>query len=320
VKVSYYAVTFAFILALVVITLGAYTRLTNAGLGCPDWPGCYGHYVIPQQFHATTFDWRLAWTEMVHRYAAMCLGMMIVLIASIAVSQRKSAQRPKFIPLMLIAIVIFQAALGMWTVTLKLMPVVVMGHLLGGLSICALLWYLRLQLQDKNNQQQIPNNKFYLGTVIGLMVVIMQICLGGWVSANYAGLSCMGFPACNGMMIPPLHLKEAFNVASPAGLNYQGGILESPVRSTIQFVHRMGAFITFIYLAGLSLFILLSRLSQTIKQIAVFILVILTMQFILGIMNVLYLLPLSIAMAHNFVATLLLLSVVTLFHQFHFKK
>lgn len=309
-----HATTIAVLLALFVVGLGAYTRLTDAGLGCPDWPGCYGQLVLPgeegkrvlaqQQFPEIPIESAKAWTEMAHRYAAGTLGLLILFISGSLIIKRLRGQKlPWRIPLFLTALLFFQAALGMWTVTLKLLPVVVMGHLLGGILIFASLARLRVQL---GTMQPAARSCWYGLILLGTLIVFIQIALGGWVSSNYAGIACIGFPQCNGQWLPALHLEEAFNVFAPIGANYQGGVLDSELRVTIQFIHRLGALITALYLFGLSLAILFRSLEKPLRCLASIVLLLLSVQLLLGILNVIYLLPLSIAVAHNMVAALLM--------------
>ena len=292
IKYLRWVTTAAVFLALCVVMLGAYTRLTDAGLGCPDWPGCYGKMALPVE--------RDGLTEMLHRYLAGSLGCLILFILAFA---------PKYkLPWMLVGLVFFQAALGMWTVTLKLLPVVVMGHLLGGLLIFSLLFLFRAQLSE---QSSINLSGWHKATLIGVLIIFIQIALGGWVSSNYAGIACVGFPQCNGSWLPTLQWMPAFDVFSTVGANYQGGLLDSDARVTIQFVHRLGALITATYCLGLSLFMMrIQRRRVFWLAFVVFMLIIL--QLFLGMMNVIYLLPLPLAVAHNGVAALLLGSMITL--------
>lgn len=308
--------------ALFVVTLGAYTRLTDAGLGCPDWPGCYGKMVLPKaepaleqaqmSYPLIPIEQRKAWTEMSHRYAAGTLGFFILFIAFQGFKglQQRFAF-PRIVPFVLLGLLIFQAALGMWTVTLKLLPVVVMGHLLGGISILSCLWWCYLSISKKQQQKALVQFKPWV--LLGAVIVFCQIALGGWVSSNYAGLSCVGFPGCNGMLVPPLDLHHAFDVMSTVGANYQGGLLDPTARMTIQFVHRVGAMITFFYVVILASILFLKGDSHT-KKAALVALLLVCIQFGLGVMNVVRLLPLNIAVAHNGVAALLLLSMLTLVH------
>ena len=202
-----FAAVFAAFLALCVVMLGAYTRLTDAGLGCPDWPGCYGHMVLPSAqdalskaqslYPGTPIESLKAWTEMVHRYAAGTLALFIAFIGFSAIKNNiQQKKMPWALPVFLMLLVIFQAALGMWTVTLKLLPVVVMGHLLGGILIFASLSCFCWQLRPLQGNEA-SNWRFWIG--LGALIVFVQIALGGWVSSNYAGIACIGFPRCNGL-------------------------------------------------------------------------------------------------------------------------
>lgn len=312
-----YAVTTAVLLALLVVMLGAYTRLTDAGLGCPDWPGCYGRLVLPgaqaglqeaqTSFPQLPIEAGKAWTEMIHRYAAGTLGLLIFFIGFSLLRKRvQGFDAPWRLPVALMLLVLFQAALGMWTVTLKLLPAVVMGHLLGGMLIVTFLGRLRLQVSSLTGQN-LPQLRPWLR--VAVFLVFFQIALGGWVSANYAGISCIGFPTCNGLWFPQLHLAQGFNLFSSVGANYQGGLLDHDARMTIQFIHRIGAVVTAAYIMSLSLLIMLKSRAHYLRLIAVTMFLLVLLQFTLGILNVLYLLPITVAVAHNGVAALLLVVV-----------
>ena len=309
------AATCALVLALMVVMFGAYTRLTNAGLGCPDWPGCYGHLVLPSHALDTPVETVKAWTEMLHRYAAGTLAFLIFSLALVVSGlARKGVRLPWMLPVVLLLLVAFQAALGMWTVTLKLLPVVVMGHLLGGVLIFASLCYFRWQISVVNGHD-LPQWRRWIG--VGIVIVFCQIALGGWVSSNYAGIACIGFPRCNGQWFPALHLSQAFNLFSSFGANgtnYQGGVLDHDVRMTIQFVHRLGAYLTAAYVILLSGSILLRVKAQRLRKAALVALVVVLMQFTLGVINVVYLLPLWAAVAHNGLAALLLATMVSQYY------
>lgn len=315
----------ALVLALGVLMLGAYTRLSDAGLGCPDWPGCYGHMVLPaakpalqaaqHRFPDVPLEGRKAWTEMSHRYAAGILALFILVLAF--VSFKKRAQHvPYYVPFFLLFLLLGQALLGMWTVTLKLLPLVVMGHLLGGMLIFSGLCCFRLQLgrlgrsQTKNLSRATSWRK---GIVLGLVLVFLQIALGAWVSANYAGLACIGFPQCNGQWWPALHFPHGLHLLAPVGANYQGGVLDNDVRMSIQFVHRLGALVVFSYLM-LFVFYLIEHARTLHFRFAVFVLLfLLGLQFTLGVINVTQLLPLWSAVLHNGVAALLLAALLMLY-------
>lgn len=317
-----FATTLAIILALFVMMLGAYTRLTDAGLGCPDWPGCYGHMVLPSvkselsqaqsSYPQVPIEQGKAWTEMAHRYAAGTLGLLILFIfLRVVLARRRTVLLPKIMPVVLLCLVLFQALLGMWTVTLKLLPVVVMGHLLGGMLIFASLGYFRWQVSAVAGQS-LPKWRIWIG--LGIVIVLLQIALGGWVSSNYAGIACIGFPICNGEWLPALHFSTGFNLFSPVGANYQGGLLENNARVTIQFIHRLGAVVTAAYVLILSGLLGLRIRHPHIRMMALLAVVIVCVQFTLGIINVVYLLPLWVAVAHNGVAALLLAAMCSLFY------
>ncbi|MDN7125570.1 COX15/CtaA family protein [Pseudidiomarina terrestris] len=315
-------VNLSLILALVVIVLGAYTRLTDAGLGCPDWPGCYGHLSVPMDvdkaaaaqalFPDSPLEHEKAWNEMIHRYAAGTLGLFILFIAiSALVKARKHAETPVKLPLFLLALVIFQAALGMWTVTLNLQPLVVMGHLLGGFSTLALLYLLRLRLKrihlPMGDAKMRPLASFAL---FALLVVVAQIALGGWVAANYAALACTDLPICEGDWQSQLDVAGAFSV--PEAVTYQYGAHDYAERMTMHVAHRIGAIITLI-VVGILLWRGFNRAqSAVIRSSLNWVGLALVVQIALGLSNVIFMLPLSVAVAHNLVGALLLLSLVGL--------
>ena len=222
---------FTMILAFCVVVLGAFTRLTGAGLGCPDWPGCYGQLVLPSKVQAlqiaqehyphSPIESRKAWTEMSHRYVAGTLVILVIILNGFAWRYRRQGA-PRGVSLLLLGLIGFQAALGMWTVTLKLLPVVVMGHLLGGLLTFVSLVYLNWRLSGYSGARR-PAWRGWVN--LGIGIVFCQIALGGWVSANYAGIACVGFPTCNGQWLPQLYWLDSFHFWSKIGENYQGGLL-----------------------------------------------------------------------------------------------
>jgi cytochrome c oxidase assembly protein subunit 15 len=310
-------------LAFVVVVLGAYTRLSDAGLGCPDWPGCYGKLVVPATEHAVTEKHYLAqrplepekgWKEMVHRYFAGTLGLVILTLAVWAWLRRKQPDQPVWLPTLLVGTVIFQALLGMWTVTLQLKPVVVMGHLLGGMTTLSLLVLLALRTARGGFSVARHNLHWRPLAVAGLLILIGQIALGGWTSSNYAALACPDFPTCQGVWWPQTDFHEAFVLWRGLGVNYEYGVLDHPARTTIHLVHRIGALVTFVLLGWLALR-LVSRAGGPVSGSGWLIGGLLLLQVSLGIGNVVLQLPLGVAVAHNAVAALLLLSLIRLNHQ-----
>lgn len=303
---------------LVVIMLGAYTRLADAGLGCPDWPGCYGHLSVPttaselskaeQLFPLQSVDNDKAWLEMIHRYFAGTLGILVLIIAVVSV---KHSQTPNFLPLLILLLVIGQAALGMWTVTLKLMPIVVMGHLLGGMTLFSLLCLLYSRLSSFSSRSYHVDALTSLRVLafITLTCLIVQIALGGWTAANYAALMCTSLPICQGDWWTMLDFSTAFQLHQVTEGSYEFGILEYPARMTIHVSHRIGAMVASLFI--FSLLLRLFFLSQVIfKRIATALFVLLVIQIGLGVSNIVFHLPLGIAVAHNLVAAILLSVVV----------
>lgn len=315
-------VLLSILLAIVVIGLGAYTRLTHAGLGCPDWPTCYGLLDVPetsaqisvaqQAFPDRPVEPAKAWNEMIHRYFAGSLGLFILAIAIIGIKRRKQGS-PVVLPLIILGVVIFQAALGMWTVTMKLMPIVVMGHLLGGFTTLCLLFLLHLRLKSDLASATNTNVKKYKNfALLGVVILTMQIALGGWTSSNYAALSCVELPICQGDWISQLNFDNSFTLIPKQQESYEFGHLSHDERLTIHIVHRFGAMITGLYLLGLAFSVFRKTPNRTIKNSSLLMVVMLTAQVSLGISNIWLHLPLNIAVAHNLVAAFLMLSLISL--------
>lgn len=305
----------ATVLALVVVLLGAYTRLTHAGLGCPDWPGCYGFIGVPQtdaqlahaerHFPEAPVEAQKGWNEMVHRYFAGALGLAILGLAVHALVRRGRDGQPLRLPLVLLGVVITQAAFGMWTVTLKLWPQVVTAHLLGGFTTLALLFLLSLRLSGALPALGLPAGLRRLAAA-ALALVIGQIALGGWVSSNYAAVACVDLPTCHGQWWPAMDFANGFHLTQHIGPNYLGGQLDSDARTAIHMTHRLGALVV-----TLSLLALAWRLrGEGLGRLAGLLLAVLALQVGLGISNVLFHLPLPVAVAHNGGGALLLLTLV----------
>ena len=323
--------TFAVLLAVVVIMLGAWTRLVHAGLGCPDWPGCYGFLTVPQsessiaianaRFPDTPVDVEKGWPEMIHRYAAGTLGLVVFGLAAYGVRHRREGV-PVKLPLFIAAFIVLQGAFGMWTVTLKLWPQVVALHLLGGFTTLSLLTLLtfRLRRQARQKRDQEPPPKTALAGFRpwlygGLLLVVMQIALGAWTAANYAA-ACTDLPTCQGQWWPAgMDFRHGFDVTQHVGPNYLGGQLTADGRVAIHVTHRLGAMVVLVYFAALLALMWRRRgesgLDNAIKLVAV----VLAAQILLGLANVIFHIPLSIAVAHNAMGAGLLLSVIHLIWQ-----
>lgn len=296
------------VVALVVVVLGAYTRLVDAGLGCPDWPGCYGQLLVPStaaeiataeaRFPNTPVDQAKAWTEMVHRYLATSLGILIIAVVVLAWYNKLSLR----FPLTLLALVVLQGAFGAWTVTLLLWPQVVVAHLLGGFATFLLLWWYFLTLIPIEFPKIAP--KLHVQLSGFLVLIVLQVALGGWVSANYAAIVCPDFPLCNGTFLPEMDFAAGLNVFQTIGPDYTGGEMSFEGRVAIQNMHRWGAYVVTVF--GL---ILAWRIRGTAGLVLG---TVLCTQVLLGISNVLFVLPLPVAVMHNAGAALLLLVAFTL--------
>ena len=320
---QYRLALFVCLLALCVVLMGAYVRLSDAGLGCPDWPGCYGQLIVPTGMTAEDDASDLyaqrplvsskAWKEMIHRYLAGSLGLAIVLLAILAWRNRKQNNQPLLLPSLLVLLVLFQAALGMWTVTLKVKPAIVTAHLLGGFATLALLWLYALKLKTTTRPHARDPNHSNLLTWLGLLVLILQITLGGWTSSNYAALGCVEFPTCYaGQWWPAMDFREAFVLWRGIGINYEFGVLSGEARTAIHVTHRLGALLTALVLGMLAFHLIRHQAYPTYRKLGMLLLGLLIAQISLGISNVLGHLPLPVAVAHNGVAALLLLAIVTI--------
>lgn len=304
----------ATLLALVVVLLGAYTRLTHAGLGCPDWPGCYGFISVPkteaQRAHAelrfpdAPVEEHKGRNEMVHRYFAGGLALMIMMLGVQAWHRRHIADQPVGLPLLLVGVVVAQAAFGMWTVTLKLWPQVVTAHLLGGITTLSLLLLLTARLSGVFAPMPQVSPRLRRLATAGLALVALQIALGGWVSSNYAAMACTDLPTCQGQWWPEADFANGFHLTQHIGPNYLGGKLDSTARTAIHLTHRIGAL-----LVTFSLLALAWQLNRAgLKGLARLLVLALFFQIALGMSNVLFHLPLAVAVAHNAGAAVLMLT------------
>jgi heme a synthase len=284
-------------LTFAVVVVGAYVRLSDAGLGCPDWPLCYGQ-PLPGDI-ADRDSLAKAWKEMGHRYLAGALG---VFIAVLAVWSWRARLSP-WLASSILALVVFQATLGAWTVTMLLQPAIVTAHLLGGMTILALLTWLALaqfELRPRAPQLRVP-------AALALMVLAIQIALGGWVSSNYAALACPDFPLCLGQAVPPMDFGNAFHVLRELGQTPQGELLSREALTAIHWSHRVFALFA-IAAIGWAAY----RAFEVSKTLAALIAALLILQLSLGVANVLVSRPLALAAAHNAGAALLLLALVVL--------
>jgi heme a synthase len=324
------------VLCFVVVVLGAYVRLSAAGLSCPDWPGCYGH-ITPSgaeqnlasqaAFPDRPLESGKAWREMIHRYAAGTLATIIVLITVLSFATRRQRLVKISYALALLATVLVQAVLGMLTVTWLLKPVVVTLHLVFGMTTLALLWWLLLSLPSGSWGRSAlrsagrameggATSAFQVArrlTVLGLFALGLQIALGGWTSSNYADLACADFPSCKaGSFWPPTDFKHAFTLHSAGEVDYEGGVLDDAARTAIHLTHRFGALVTSVALILAALFVLRRRALQGARLPALGVLAALALQLVIGVSMVLKSFPLWLATLHTAGAALLLLATLAL--------
>jgi cytochrome c oxidase assembly protein subunit 15 len=361
-KIIPYLAVLAAVFAFGLVMFGAFVRLSNAGLSCPDWPTCYGKATWPHHEQAVAaanaafpdrpYEAGKAWREQVHRMLAGTLGVLVLLLALLSARRdravmlaiigsavfaaagvalylhgerdwssglallaillptagafwlrERAAQKMSVLAL---AVIIFQAMLGMWTVTLLLKPIVVMGHLLGGITTFGLLAYAALRCHGFGS----PDDRFAAlrrWVVLGIVLLGCQIALGGWTSANYAALACgTDFPTCLGQWAPPTDFHQGFVLWREVGVNYEGGVLDMAARSAIQITHRIGALVVFCYLMWLAW-----RLARSgFRAGGIAVAVVLIVQVLLGISNVHFGLPLPVATLHNGGAALLLFTLL----------
>ncbi len=308
------------LLALCVVVLGAWVRLSHAGLGCPDWPGCYGHLTVGQAlenveranqaFPERPLEAGKALKEMLHRYLASGLGLLILAIAACAWANRRDPAQPTRLPLVLVLLVVFQGLLGMWTVTLLLKPLFVVAHLIGGLTTTAVLWWLALPAGDVERAGEEPGLRRWV--LAALAILALQIALGGWVSSNYAALACPDFPTCQASFWPAMDFRDAFVLWRGLGIDYEGGVLDHPARVAIHYTHRIGALVTALVLGGVAWRATRGSPSHRVRGAGIALGAVLLAQLALGPAMVLARLPLALATGHNAVAALLVLATVAL--------
>ena len=316
------------LLGLLVVMLGAYTRLADAGLGCPDWPGCYGHLLWPsspeeiarsnQAWPDTPVNTARTWPEMVHRYAAALLGLLVLVLAARALRRRREPGYPWGLTLSILALVVCQVLFGMWTVTLSLWPQVVTLHLLGGFATVALLWLLALRLRGLPagflSCSPGVRGRMRCAALFGLLLVAVQVALGGWTTANYAAIACPDLPTCQGEWWPDADFRAGFDIQQRVGPNYLGGLMEHSARVAIHLTHRVGAVLTLLFLTGFALVLMRQTGAGPLHRAASALLLVLLLQFALGLGNVWFGFPLAAAVAHNLGGLLLLLTTVNVNH------
>ena len=304
--------------AVLAAVVGAWDRLTDAGLGCPDWPGCYG-LVHPAQVVAADagntrpFDYQKAMHEMVHRYIASTLGLVIIGLAVFAVVNRRDPAQPRVLPFVALGVVCVQGALGAFTVTMLLRPLIVTLHLVGGLATLGLLWWLSMNPARRDvKAAERPVRRL---AVAALVALALQIVLGGWTSSNYAAVACPDFPTCQGRYWPPADFRDAFALWGSPGIDYEGGVLALPQRTAIHVAHRAGAVVAGLLLAATAVGAWRRAQTGAVRLAAAVVALALLVQWLIGINFVWKGFPLSLGTAHNAGAAFLLVATLALVRQ-----
>ncbi len=324
IKYAQRLIVLSLVVCSIAVNLGAFTRLVDAGLGCPDWPGCYGHVLWPntieevmvanQAFPDTPVEAEKAWPEMVHRYFASMVGLLIICLLSLVWKTG-----PRKLAIGLLVAVCLQGAFGAWTVTLKLWPQVVTAHLLGGFTILSLLWLFAQRLFQWRWLSNMALSRLKPLAIVVTSVLVLQIALGGWTSSNYAALACTDFPTCHGSFFPQADFASGFDITQEVGPNYLGGQLDNDARVAIHLSHRLGAMVT-TFLMLILLVMAWRRGDAMVRRWVIVTGCILVGQLLLGLSNIIFALPLSVAVLHNAGGALLLLSMVTFNHRLWMMK
>ncbi len=300
--------------AAAVVVLGAWVRLTDAGLGCPDWPGCYGHlYPNTGSVETSAFRFAKALHEMIHRYFASTLGIIIAVLLLWAVRFRKDRGQPLIPVALLFILVCLQGALGALTVTLLLKPLIVTAHLLGGLTTLGLLWWLSLTPETRALSERETALRAY--ACVALAALILQIALGGWTSTNYAAVACPDFPTCQHSWWPPMDYRDAFVLWRGLGIDYEGGVLANPARVAIHFTHRLGALVAGSILISVGLLAAVRGGNASHRQLRLagcLLMFAVALQISIGVATVHWGVPLTLATLHNAGAAFLVVSMITL--------
>jgi cytochrome c oxidase assembly protein subunit 15 len=307
-------------LTLDLVMFGAFTRLTDSGLGCPDWPGCYGHsnpLSAGEQIRAAEtalpsgpVTMTKAWIEMLHRYFAMAVGFLIIVLTVLAWRRwRHAPERSPWLATLTLAAVCLQGGFGALTVTMKLQPAIVTAHLLGGVGLLALLTWLALRegptpVVDPRAASLRPLAAF------AALLVVVQIALGGWVSTNYAVLACPDFPTCHGRVVPPdLDFRSGFTLWRDLGMTADGVPIPFQALVAIHWTHRSFAYVVITVLALLAWRL---RLLAGVSRLAGALAAVLALQFATGLSSVVLSWPLLLAVLHNGGAAVLLVLLVTI--------
>jgi len=298
---------------------GAFVRLSDSGLGCPDWPGCYGAITplgamqhIDEAVRSMPYgpvSLPKAWIEMVHRYVGAMLGMLIIAVTYLSWRFRdRLGHSPKLAAWTLVAVCV-QGAFGAWTVTHKLMPIVVTTHLLGGMLLLALMTWLAARERPVVPPAAAYASRWRPWMILAYVLLFVQIALGGWVSTNYAALACMDFPTCHGAWVPPMDFQGGFSLIRGLGELPSGEMISQDALTAIHWVHRNFAFLVFGVVGAVAVML---RREPSLRGPASLLLALLLAQLFTGLTTIFFQWPLLIAVLHNGGAAGLVLASTTL--------
>jgi len=323
-RLALFSAAFAFVLVL----LGAYARVSDANLGCPTWPGCYGKAFAPLTAHAIYEARRnqppapdaaeqQEWKDTLHRYVSGTLGLLMFRLVYLGWQLKKRYRKQQvLIPGAVFILVFLRTGLGVVTVELHLKPLVVMMNLAIGLTILGLLWWVMLREQRfwKPVAPTPQTRHLRWRALFALLLVVGEILLGGWTAGNDAALACPDFPTCQSQWWPTMDFIGGFTLWRGVGLNYEGGMLDLSAITAINMAHRIGALITLLYVGWLALHTIRVGFDSNLCRYGMLVLVLLLGQTVLGVMDIVLRMPLLIAVAHSGVAALLMLSLIALNH------
>lgn len=313
---------------LFVISVGAWVRLTDAGLGCPDWPGCYGLLTPPisdlelaqaKNIHPDAIiDTGKAWREMLHRYLAGILGLYIFFTAYLTIKHSKNT--PNILPIALVMLIIIQSIMGMLTVTELVKPTIVTIHLILGMTTASLMYWNGLKVAVNHNMINL-NRTLVLIIALCIFGLLTQIILGGWTSTNYASLACTDFPKCSNQWWPNnMDFKNGFTIFNLPNINYEDGPLEYNAKLAVHFTHRIGALILSLLFLWLFIYLFFVQTKKNIKKVGMIVMTLFVVQIMLGISNIIFSLPITIAVLHTVNASVLLMSMVALLYYSTYNK
>jgi cytochrome c oxidase assembly protein subunit 15 len=319
---------FATICSFLLIVLGAWGRISDAALGCPEWPGCAERLFAPQTaqdvnearsfFPRQTGEEEKMLKDTLHRYFSGALGLFIIRLAWLGWSLKKHVRRQQvLIPILVVLLVYTQVVLGIATIKIVHKPLVTMLNLSIGFSILGLLWWVVLREQrfwrPVNAQSPLPR-RLRLRALFGLFLVVSQIALGGWVTANYAALACPDFPLCQGQLWPEMNPLDGFTLWRDVGIDYEGVLLNLAGATAVDMAHRIGAVTTVLYVGWLALYTLNLGFRERLGYYGLLVLGLLAAEMVLGAVTVVTHLPVVLAVAHSAMAALLMMSLITLNH------